>query len=152
MILGKIDLNISSEVQRRFNNEEKKKLLRQIGNPKTAQLFSVSGKKVGQLVVHAPFTSDQDTEVWKDKLDMPGICPCCGNELVEGNWLGAHVLLVENGVITNMEYIMPTCEGCNKHYKNSRVFDRAFYVDRDLLKLELTLKSMDLIERWNISK
>ena len=60
-------------------------------------------------------------DYWKQttKKPIPKICPCCGNETSQEDFVGAHVKKYSEYANSNQEcYITPTCDSCNKKYKD----------------------------------
>ena len=73
-------------------------------------------------------------EYWKEHSGkrVPTNCPCCGSQMItNGGAVGAHVVKVScpKGEV----FITPTCDICNKTYKESKTNDHTFLVDEDML-------------------
>lgn len=86
-------------------------------------------------VKHAKSTTD-NSEVWFDywlehvKEDISKYqswhCECCDLDVPINEMVGAHVVKADNSDDT--VYIYPTCDTCNKTYKESKADDKEFSV------------------------
>ena len=71
-------------------------------------------------------------EYWEKQtgLEIPEICPCCGKETKENEFVGAHVFKYIEYALAGkrQKYITPTCQYCNDKYKYSKALEKVFDV------------------------
>ena len=96
------------------------------------------------LVCHDTHTSSETTsdgkswiDYWKEMKNQepPTVCPCCNEEATADNpMVGAHVVKVsEISNASRPHYITPTCDSCNKKYKERMATIKEFLVSIDAL-------------------
>ena len=96
---------------------------------------------------------DSWIEYWSDNntKDIPETCPCCGKKMSDhGGKVGGHVRKTSDphGIV----FITPICDECNKTYKESKAYEKYFFVDEKMLvpanyrRLEMSSDNMDLEE------
>ena len=94
-----------------------------------------------KIVIHDTNTACENApngnswiDYWREKvnLDIPSICPCCGQEIEEV--VGAHVInLIALAGKETPQFITPTCKVCNDKYKYSQATKHPFRVEDSML-------------------